>query len=61
MGKDKIDKTLTVKEAAKIRGVYRESILTAIRRKKLKATPFQGKWRIRESSLEEYSASHPAE
>ena len=49
-----IDKVLTVDEVAKIRGVGHEAIMTAIRKEKLKATFFHGKWHIRESSLREY-------
>ena len=52
--KTKVDKVLTVDEVAKIRSVGHEAIMTAIRKEKLKATFFHGKWHIRESSLREY-------
>lgn len=54
MGETKRDKVLTVEESAKIRGVCREAIVTAIRKKTLKATFFHGEWHIRESSLKKY-------
>ncbi|MDN3508722.1 MAG: helix-turn-helix domain-containing protein [Candidatus Neptunochlamydia sp.] len=52
--KNKIDKALTVTEAAKIKGVNRSAVLIAINRGKLKTTFFRGEWHIRESSLREY-------
>ena len=52
MGKDTIDKVLTVEEAAKRKDVCIGTIVKAIRMKKLKATFFHGKWHIRKSNLE---------
>ena len=56
--KKKIDKVLKVEDAAKLKGVCREAILVAIRKKRLKATFFHGEWHIRESHFNEYQDSN---
>lgn len=49
-----LEKTLTTREAAKREGVSFQMILYAIKKKRLPAEFYRGKWRIKEKDLEEY-------
>ena len=46
-------KILTVKEAAKLRGSSPKALLCLIRKKRLRATYFNGSYKIRKKDLEE--------